>query len=133
MPIITDYKLPNSADALDLPADSNSPFFIAFLASRDPSTGRPWCPDVIAALPYLEATFSAEGSPRAAFIEVGQRPEWRDPRNVYRAKWNVNNTPTLARYERVDGKVKEVGRLVEAEILDSKRLKNFITSSSASL
>ncbi|EED19647.1 hypothetical protein TSTA_029240 [Talaromyces stipitatus ATCC 10500] len=133
MPIITDYKLPSSVDALDLTAESNSPFFISFHASRDPNTGEPWCPDVRAALPPLKAAFSADAGPRVAFIEVGHRPEWRDTTNVYRTKWNVRNLPTLARYERVDGKVKEVGRLVEGEILDSKRLKEFINGSSASL
>lgn len=58
---------------------------------------------------------------------------WKDPKNVYRTKWNVHSTPTLARYERVDGKVKEVGRLEEAEILDSKKLKDLITRPSSSL
>lgn len=75
MPIVTDYKLPKSAEDLDLPADSNSPFFISFHASRDPKTGTPWCPDVRAALPPLETAFSADTAPRVAFIEVGQRPE----------------------------------------------------------
>ncbi|KUL83495.1 hypothetical protein ZTR_10788 [Talaromyces verruculosus] len=133
MPILTDYKLPKSAEALDLPVDSNSPFFVSFHASRDPNTGAPWCPDVRAALPPLEAAFSADSAPPVAFIEVGQRPEWRDPKNVYRTNWNVHSTPTLVRYERVDGQVKEVGRLEEAEILDSKRLKDLITHPSASL
>lgn len=75
MPIVTDYKLPNSAEDLDLPADSKSPFFISFHASRDPNTGAPWCPDVRAALPALENAFSADTAVRVAFIEVGQRPE----------------------------------------------------------
>lgn len=75
MPIITDYKLPNSAEDLDLPTDSKSPFFISFHASRDPNTGAPWCPDVRAALPPLESAFSADTAARVAFIEVGQRPE----------------------------------------------------------
>ncbi|EEA27221.1 hypothetical protein TMatcc_004499 [Talaromyces marneffei ATCC 18224] len=133
MPIITDYKLPKSAEALDLPTDSNSPFFISFHASRDPNTGAPWCPDVRAALPPLEAAFSTDTAPRVAFIEVGQRPEWKDPKNVYRTKWNVHSIPTLIRYERVDGTVKEVGRLEEAEILDSKRLKDLINRPPVSL
>lgn len=57
---------------------------------------------------------------------------WRDPENIYRTKWNVNSVPTLVRYERVDGKVKEVARLEESEILDSKRLHNLINRPFAS-
>jgi hypothetical protein len=51
---------------------------------------------------------------------------WRDPKNVYRNNWNVHNVPTLVRYQRVDGEVKETGRLVEGEILDEKKLHDFI-------
>jgi hypothetical protein len=58
---------------------------------------------------------------------------WKNASNVYRTKWNVRSTPTLVRYERVDGTVKEVGRLEEAEILDSKLLKDLINRPSASL
>lgn len=77
MPIITDFNVPSSAEGLDLPTDSNAAFFIAFLASTDPVTGKPWCPDVVAALPHLRAAFSADAGPQAAFVEVGLRPEYR--------------------------------------------------------
>ncbi|CRG89212.1 hypothetical protein PISL3812_06248 [Talaromyces islandicus] len=129
MPIITDFPLPPSQDDLALPADSNSPFFIAFLASRDPTTGEPWCPDVRASLPHLTAAFSGDNTPQVAFVEVGQRPEWKDPSNTYRTDWKVSGVPTLVRYERVDGKVKDVGRITEVEILDQEQFKNFIKSS----
>ncbi|KAH8694175.1 hypothetical protein BGW36DRAFT_430195 [Talaromyces proteolyticus] len=131
MPVITDFSLPTSAESLNLPTDSV--FFISFHASVDANTGKPWCPDVVAALPPLTAAFSVNDAPQVAFVEVGQRPEWRDPSNVFRTKWNVNSVPTLARYERVDGKVKEVGRLVESEILDQKKLKKLITRPLAQL
>jgi hypothetical protein len=75
MPIITNFTLPPSQDALALPPDSNSAFFIAFLASRDPSTGQPWCPDVRASLPHLTAAFSKDTAPQVAFVDVGQRAE----------------------------------------------------------
>ena len=43
--------------------------------------------------------------------------------NYFRvSEWRIPNVPTLARYERVDGVVKEVGRLVEEEVLDKERL-----------
>ncbi|OKL55428.1 hypothetical protein UA08_09309 [Talaromyces atroroseus] len=129
MPISTNFKLPSSVNALDLPTETNAAVFIAFLASTDPTTGRPWCPDVVAALPHLRAAFSDSTGPEVAFVEVGLRPEWRDPSNIYRTKWNVNSVPTLARYERISGKPQEVARLVEGEILDLKRLDKFIRGS----
>jgi thiol-disulfide isomerase/thioredoxin len=114
---------------------------------------KPWCPDVVAAIPHLEEVFSAPGSPDVAFVEVGQKPEyvlffsyssilspvsqvsrprmlsicrWRDLSNVYRTKWNVNNVPTLVRFENVNGTVNETGRLVEGDILDRKKLGEFV-------
>jgi hypothetical protein len=76
MPIITDFPLPASPATLNLPTPPNTPFFIAFLASVEPATGKPWCPDVVAALPVLHETFSAEHAPLVAFVEVGQKAEY---------------------------------------------------------
>ncbi|KAL2822172.1 hypothetical protein BDW59DRAFT_149738 [Aspergillus cavernicola] len=126
MPVLTDFTLPTSPLTLALPATPNAVFFISFHASPDPTTGKPWCPDVVAALPHLNEVFSAAHKPQVAFVDVGLRPEWKDLSNVYRTKWNVSFVPTLARYERVDGEVKEVGRLVEGEILDRARLNKFV-------
>ncbi|KAL0936362.1 Thioredoxin domain-containing protein C21C3.12c [Colletotrichum truncatum] len=126
MPIIDNFSLPESVDSLALPEDSSTAFFITFTTSNLPETGESWCPDVRAALPQINAAFSAEGAPKMSFVEVGQRPEWKVPTNVYRTKWNVNNVPTIVRYQRVDGQVKETGRLVEGEILDEKRLRALI-------
>lgn len=61
-----------------------------------------------------------------AFVEVGQRPEWRVQTNVYRTVWNVHNVPTLVRYENVGGEVNETGRLVEGEILDDTKLQKLL-------
>ncbi|KAL2865262.1 thioredoxin-like protein [Aspergillus lucknowensis] len=130
MPILTAFQFPGSPESLDLPADQSA-FFLSFHASADPQTGKPWCPDVRAAMPYLEEAFSADHAPSVAFIGVGQKPEWRDLSNVYRTKWNVSSVPTLVRYERVDETVKEVGRLVEGEIMDRARLLQFIRTRSA--
>lgn len=74
MPILRNFAAPRSLSQLEIPA--NSPLFIAFLASKDPTTQRPWCPDVVAALPTLEETFKSESGPTAAFVEVGQKPEY---------------------------------------------------------
>lgn len=76
MPIISDFSLPKTASDLDLPKDfSAAPFFIAFIASKSPTTGQSWCPDVRAALPVIEATFLANDAPKLAIVEVGQQPE----------------------------------------------------------
>ncbi|KAL3454243.1 hypothetical protein BJX65DRAFT_263049 [Aspergillus insuetus] len=131
MPIITDFPLPTSAATLNLPTPPNTPFFIAFLASVDPATGKPWCPDVVAALPVLHETFSAEHAPLVAFVEVGQKPEWKDLSNNFRTKWKLSAVPSLVRFETVDGEVKEVGRIVEGEILDRARLGKFISGREA--
>ncbi|KAL4924620.1 uncharacterized protein BDV17DRAFT_274142 [Aspergillus undulatus] len=125
MPIITNFTLPSSPAALSLPTD-NTPFFLSFHASPDPNTGKPWCPDVVAALPHLTEVFSASNAPQVTFVEVGQKDEWREPSNVYRTTWKLTSIPTLVRFERVDGQVKEVGRLVEGEILDRARLNAFV-------
>lgn len=192
MTILKSFPLPSSPSALQIPneKEKDSPpsnFFIAFLASKDPLTNQPWCPDVRAALPILEATFQepttsqgAEGekegeksttpSPVVAFIEVGQKTEyvfsfffslffcsllplssssfshhfcsllswgkqnrWKNPHNVFRTQWNIHNVPVLVRYELVGEntatttkQVKEVGRLVEGEILDERRLQELV-------
>ncbi len=52
---------------------------------------------------------------------------WRDPNNVFRTVYKVNGVPTLARFEKTeDGLVHEVGRLVEADILDKEKLAKLI-------
>ncbi|TDZ22284.1 Thioredoxin domain-containing protein [Colletotrichum orbiculare MAFF 240422] len=125
MPIATSFTLPESA--ADLAVPEGSAFFITFTTSNLPETGESWCPDVRVALPHLNATFSADGAPEMAFVEVGQRPEWKVPTNVYRTTWNINNVPTLVRFERAGGVTKETGRLVEGEILDAKRLNDLVS------
>lgn len=40
--------------------------------------------------------------------------------------WNVHNVPTVVRYQRVGGEVRETGRLVEAEVLDQKKLQELL-------
>ncbi|KAH8651435.1 hypothetical protein BX600DRAFT_473564 [Xylariales sp. PMI_506] len=128
MPVVADFVFPESPEALALPRDAESAFFLLFTTSNDPVTNQSWCPDVRAALPHLQAAFASDASPQAAWVEVGQRPEWKVPTNVFRTKWNVHNVPTIVRYGRVDGQVKETGRLVESEILDAGKLQKLISS-----
>ncbi|KAJ9489853.1 hypothetical protein VN97_g3388 [Penicillium thymicola] len=124
MPITKHFTLPSSAKELTLSPDSK--LFLAFISSPDPITKQPWCPDVRDALPHINNAFSGDDAPELAIVEVGQKPEWINPRNVYRTTWGTNNIPALVRYEQVNGKITETGRLVEAEILNKERLREFI-------
>jgi hypothetical protein len=83
MPILHDFALPKAIGDLKFPPATKDAFFLVFLASKDPQTNKAWCPDVVAAMPALEATFSGDDKPQAAFIEVGQRPEY-DRRHFHR-------------------------------------------------
>lgn len=53
---------------------------------------------------------------------------WRDAKNPWRQDpWRIINIPTVARYERdAAGEVKEVGRLIERNILDGQRLQQLV-------
>ncbi|KAJ5090490.1 thioredoxin-like protein [Penicillium argentinense] len=126
MPIIRDFAAPANAKALEFPESTDSKLFLAFISSDDPITGQPWCPDVRAALPSINAAFEAENAPSVGIVQVGQKPEWREPKNVYRTNWNINNVPALVRYQRLNGEVSETGRLIEGEILDKKKLQDFL-------
>ena len=55
---------------------------------------------------------------------------WKAPNNVFRTVWKVHNVPALLRFEKTSEGVKEVGRLIEGEILDEKRLSSLVSSSS---
>lgn len=52
---------------------------------------------------------------------------WREPKNIFRTLWNINNVPALVRYQRVNGEVTETGRLIEGEILDKSKLQKFMS------
>jgi hypothetical protein len=76
MPLST-IVAPLSPTHLNIPI--NKPLFIAFIASADPITKEPWCPDVRKILPILQATFSPSDAPTLGFIEVGQKTEYVIP------------------------------------------------------
>ncbi|KAJ5807457.1 hypothetical protein N7447_010913 [Penicillium robsamsonii] len=124
MPITKNFTLPSSVKELALSPASK--LFIAFISGPDPITKQPWCPDVRDALPHINEAFSGDDAPELAMIEVGQKPEWNNPQNVYRTMWGTKNIPALVRYQQVNGEVTETGRLVEGEILNRQRLLAFI-------
>ncbi|KAJ5241837.1 uncharacterized protein N7469_000164 [Penicillium citrinum] len=127
MPIIRDFTLPSSAKLLDVPEASSSKLFLAFISGDDSVTKQPWCPDVRAALPHIDAAFTAPDAPTLAMVSVGTLAEWREPKNIFRTLWNINNVPALVRYQRVNGEVTETGRLIEGEILDKSKLQKFMS------
>ncbi|KAH8732227.1 hypothetical protein GQ44DRAFT_602528 [Phaeosphaeriaceae sp. PMI808] len=126
MAIINPFEVPKSAQELALPDDPNASFLILYIASVDPETSQPWCSDVRAALPVINKIFSDSSAPSVHYVHVGLKAEYKNPINQFRICWNINCVPALVRYERVGGEVKEVGRLVEGELLDEKRIYNLI-------
>lgn len=49
---------------------------------------------------------------------------------MFRTVWKVNNVPAVVRFEKTSEGVKEVGRLIEGEILDEQRLASLVAPSS---
>jgi len=91
--------------------------YVIFYASRG-DDGVMWCPDCRAVEDLVKETFEKEGAPSAEIIYVGQREEWKTPKNQWRKHpWNVQSIPTIVR-------VRDDERLVEGEIKD--RLQDFI-------
>ncbi|KXJ94971.1 hypothetical protein Micbo1qcDRAFT_200428 [Microdochium bolleyi] len=125
MPIVADFTLPASAQGLPIPKDSSEPFYVTIISSTPPETGESWCPDVRRALPLLDRTFSPVDAPRMAYVPV-DRPLWKDPSNIYRTKWDLHYVPTVVRYERVDGEIKETGRVVEGEVIVDGKLQALV-------
>jgi hypothetical protein len=74
MPIYNDLKADSPQD-LPVPESATAKFFVCFIASIDPATGQPWCSDVRAALPVLEAVFRKEEQLELRYIYVGQKAE----------------------------------------------------------
>lgn len=126
MPISKDFTVPSSARQLEVPPEPYAKSFVIFISSEDPETKQPWCPDVRASWPHIVAAFEGQTSPLLNVVQVGQRPEWRDPDNVYRKNWNVNGVPTLAKFQRVNGEVVETARLDENGIMDVTALHEFL-------
>jgi hypothetical protein len=76
MPIEYHFPIPSSAQDLPVPTGPASKLFVCFISSTDPATNLPWCPDVRAALPRLEKTFSSHDAAQLAYVHVGQKPEY---------------------------------------------------------
>jgi len=49
---------------------------------------------------------------------------------MFRTVWKVHNVPAVLRFEKSSEGIKEVGRLIEGEILDEERLTSLGSPSS---
>ncbi|KAK6329907.1 hypothetical protein TWF718_003334 [Orbilia javanica] len=109
---------------------SPSPLYIFFVASPDPITNTPWCPDVRAAIPVFEKVFEEEGEELVVSkVEVGDKVAWRDQNNVFRREWGITAIPTLGKYSivNVEGQdIVAVRMLVENDCADEEKLRTFI-------
>ncbi|EJT48370.1 hypothetical protein A1Q1_02653 [Trichosporon asahii var. asahii CBS 2479] len=105
-----------------LEANTSAPAntFLVFYSNVE--NGQMWCPDCRDVEDVVKNAFDAEDKPKAAIYWVGSRDQWRDKNNGARVDFNVNSVPTIIRY--TDGT--ETGRLVEGEILDSSKFKDFV-------
>ncbi|WVW87044.1 hypothetical protein I302_109100 [Kwoniella bestiolae CBS 10118] len=106
----------NSLNSTDSPAVSYLVFYSNVV------NGQMWCPDCRDVESTIKETFDAPDKPKAIIYWVGDRPEWRTPKNKARVDWDVQSIPTILRIE--NGK--ETARLVESEILDKQKLDQFL-------
>lgn len=68
-------SLPSSWQGLtDRLANVGDSAYIFFICDNDASTGKPWCPDVRAAIPAVEKYFEKRPE-EILMVSVGQRPE----------------------------------------------------------
>lgn len=74
------------------------PIFVLFSGSVGPD-GQSWCPDCVIADPVIKESLHA--APKDAVVihcGVGDRPFWKDQKNVFRTKLRINCVPTLIKW-----------------------------------
>ncbi|XP_022916106.2 thioredoxin domain-containing protein 17-like [Onthophagus taurus] len=86
--------------------------------------GESWCDDCVRALPVIEAGLSqAPENSHFIYVEVGDRPTWKDPKCPFRTdkKTNLMVLPTLLRWnspQKLQGDQCEKPELVEMLFTD---------------
>ncbi|KAK6514504.1 hypothetical protein TWF281_004702 [Arthrobotrys megalospora] len=107
------------------------PLYIFFIASPDPITNTPWCPDVRRAIPVVERVFTAHDEELLVVtVEVGGKDVWKGD-NVFKSEWGITAIPTLGKYSivTIEGQnIVAVRMLVENDCADEQKLQSFITS-----
>ncbi|KAI5055053.1 hypothetical protein GOP47_0030198 [Adiantum capillus-veneris] len=95
-------------------AQGPGPLFLLFLANRDPTLGRSWCPDCVRAEPVIYKTFeNFDKKVTLLRAYVGDRATWRNPAHPWRVdkRFGLKGVPTLILWK--DGAVS--GRLEDNE------------------
>ncbi|KAG4074582.1 hypothetical protein HA402_004453 [Bradysia odoriphaga] len=88
-------------DCINRIKSDNKPINIYFTGSKD-DTGKSWCPDCVEALPFVEkALTSSDPNTHFIYCDVGDRPFWKDMKNVFRLdkKTHLSVIPTLIRWD----------------------------------
>ncbi|KAK9415215.1 hypothetical protein SUNI508_02063 [Seiridium unicorne] len=108
-------------DRLEKAGDSA---YVFFICDNDASTGKPWCPDVRAAIPIVQKYFEKR-SEEILVVSVGQRPEWKKADNPFRTDWELKAIPTMVKYTRTEDGISRK-QVVENEILNEGNLKALV-------
>ncbi|CAE6433497.1 unnamed protein product [Rhizoctonia solani] len=118
MPLIHNPQ-PTLLASLGGNAPPTRPFLIFY---SDIVDGQMWCPDCRNVENVVKKAFEPADGPTGIIRWVGNRADWKSPSNAYRKDFNISSIPTIVWLK--DGK--EDARLVDREILDSAKLKEFL-------
>ncbi|WOL19482.1 hypothetical protein Cni_G28280 [Canna indica] len=101
--------------------------FLLFLADKDPSTNRSWCPDCNVAEPViLEKLKASNDDVLLLRAYAGDRPTWRNPSHPWRIdpRFNLKGVPTFIRW----GNGAIAGRLEDYEAHISNKIEFLLAS-----
>ncbi|ETS74403.1 hypothetical protein PFICI_14269 [Pestalotiopsis fici W106-1] len=120
-------SLPSSWQGLtDRLSNVGDSAYIFFICDNDASTGKPWCPDVRAAIPVVQKYFEKRPE-EILVVSVGQLPQWKSPDSIFRTKWDLKAIPTLVKYTRTQDGVSQQ-QVVEKDVKDEGLLKALVHS-----
>lgn len=76
-----------------------APRYVIFIADPNPETGESWCGDTNRALPVARKLVREAGGTLLE-VQVGSRPEWKDPQHPFRHRPELQLTcvPTMIRW-----------------------------------
>ncbi|KAF7311130.1 N-acetyltransferase domain-containing protein [Mycena chlorophos] len=91
--------------------------YLVFYASIDPTHGQMWCGDCRRVEEVVRRVFDDAGSPSAAIVYVGSKPEWKNPSSAFRGEpFTLTDVPTIAKLERDGNGNVGIVKLVDTEI-----------------
>ncbi|KAL7638618.1 UNVERIFIED_CONTAM: hypothetical protein RMT77_011190 [Armadillidium vulgare] len=81
---------------------TGKPTYVLFSGSKDPATGKSWCPDCVVADPVINSVLDKLESEDVNFlyVSVGPRTFWKDQSNPFRTdlRTKLKSVPTLFKY-----------------------------------